>query len=71
MDHRHQYPTGPGPDAALVLLREDFPLYSIWWETTGGRVRYVAQRVHPGVRPHTVVSADPGELRAILAGQDP
>lgn len=71
MDHWQQCPTRPGPDAALVQLRKDFPLYSIWREITGDRVRYVAQRLHPGVRPHTVISADPGELRAALTGQDP
>jgi hypothetical protein len=54
----------------LARLREEFTGFRIWQETSGDRVRYVAQRAHPGVRPHTVVSADPDELRAVLAGQD-
>jgi hypothetical protein len=81
MNPRHQHPTPvghdlpgprqPDPDAALAGLREEFPLFRFWQETIGERMRYVAQRAHPGVRPHTVVTADPGELHAALTGQDP
>jgi hypothetical protein len=79
MNPRH--PTSVGSDLigtrqsdsekALARLREEFPLFRFWQEATGERSRFVAQRAHPGVRPHTVVSADAEELHAALAGQDP
>ena len=51
----------------LTALRSDFPAFRIWQETTGDRNRYVARSLHPDTRPHTVVTADLDELRAILA----
>jgi hypothetical protein len=81
MNPRRLYPTPVGsdligarqsdPGTALAWLREEFPLFRFWQEVTGERSRFVAQRAHPGVRPHTIVTADPEELRAALAGQDP
>jgi O-methyltransferase involved in polyketide biosynthesis len=54
---------GPGE---LASLREEFPGFRIWRETTGERVRYVARSQRPGLNPHTVVTDDPAELRAAL-----
>jgi hypothetical protein len=31
-----------------------------------GQVHYVACRLWPGTHPHTVITADPGKLRAAL-----
>jgi hypothetical protein len=53
-------------DGGLTALRADFPQFRIWREVTGDRCRYVAQRLHPGTAPHTVVTADLGELRSVL-----
>jgi hypothetical protein len=56
----------------LDTLREEFPGFSIWPENIVGRVRYVARRQYLGLRPHTVVTADLGEMRAALsAGPGP
>jgi hypothetical protein len=51
----------------LADLQNDFPGYRIWQESMGDRVRLVAVRRGPGVTPHTLVTADPAELRAALA----
>jgi hypothetical protein len=51
----------------LGRLQADFPQFLIWREAIAGRRRYVARRLAPGTRPHTLVSPDPGELRAALA----
>jgi hypothetical protein len=51
----------------LAALQQDFPAFSIWQEATGKRTRLVAVRRHRGISPHTVVTADPAELRAVLA----
>lgn len=63
--------TGPagnisGTRDQLPRLRNDYPAFHIWQETTGERVRYIARSVHPGTSPHTLVTADLGELRAVL-----
>jgi hypothetical protein len=54
-------------DTGLPALRADFPQFRIWRETTGRRTRYIARSLHRGTRPHTVVTADLGELRAELS----
>ena len=61
-------PRTPGSVEAgqLDALREDFPAFRIWRESIGDRVQYVARRHHPGAHPHTVVTTNPGELRAAL-----
>ena len=51
----------------LAHLKEDFPAFRIWQETTGERIRLVAVRRHHGISPHTVVTADAAELRAALS----
>jgi hypothetical protein len=51
----------------LASLRADFPQFRIWREDIVGTVRYVACRLHPGTHPHTVVTSDPGEIRAALS----
>ncbi len=50
----------------LTSLRKDYPGFQVWQEVTGDRVRYVARRLPPGIGPHTVITADLGELRAVL-----
>jgi hypothetical protein len=47
-------------------LRAAFPQFRIWREFLGGRPRYVARRLDPGTRPHTVITTEPAELRAAL-----
>jgi hypothetical protein len=56
----------PASHDQLAALREDFPRFRIWREITYDRTRYIARSQHLGQRPHTVVSTDPGELRAVL-----
>ena len=51
----------------LASLRGEFPGFRIWREANGERIRYVAQRVRSGHHPHSVVTADPAELRSALA----
>ena len=48
---------------ALTILRADFPGHEIWREDDGDQFRYIARGRHP----HTVVTADLGELRAALS----
>ena len=50
----------------LTELETDFPDFRIWCEITGERVRFVAQSLAAGTRPHTLVSPDLTELRAGL-----
>jgi hypothetical protein len=50
----------------LAALRADFPQYDITRDTTLSPARYVSRRRRPGVHPHTVITPDPSELRAIL-----
>ena len=63
-DRRHGHLAA---DDELAALRAEFPRFRIIRETVGDRARYVARRLEPGTRPHTVVTADPSELRAALA----
>jgi hypothetical protein len=53
--------------ARLARLEADFPQFRIWREISLDRARYVACRLQPGTHPHTVVAADLGELREVLA----
>jgi hypothetical protein len=57
--------------ASLRKLRADFPAFRISREVTGDRTVYVARRRQPGTRPHTLVTPDPHELHAALAGTSP
>jgi hypothetical protein len=54
-------------DISLPAVRSEFPQFRIWRETEGTRTRYIARGLSPGVRPHTVVTADLSELRAELS----
>jgi O-methyltransferase involved in polyketide biosynthesis len=54
------------PGEGLAALRADFPGFKIWEEFLPGRSRYVARSLREGVRPHTVVTPDLGELRSAL-----
>jgi len=56
--------------AELASLRADFPRFWIWRENTGSGVRYVARSQRASLNPHTVVTADPAELRAALGEPD-
>ena len=51
----------------LTDLQQDFPGYRIWQEPMGNRIRLVAVCRMPGASPHTLVTADPSELRSALA----
>ena len=55
----------------LADLQEDFPGYRIFTEATGERVRLVAVSRQHGTSPHTVVTADVAELRAVLTDSAP
>ena len=61
----------PTPDEDLAALRAEFPEFKIWEEFLPGRSRYVARSLREGVRPHTVVTPDLGELRAALEAAGP
>jgi len=50
----------------LFGLQQEFPGFRIWQECHGDRKRYVACRVLTSTRPHSVVTADPDELRDAL-----
>ena len=54
-------------DVVLAELRKQFPQFRIWREVMGHGARYIARRLNPGTRLHTIVTADHEELRAILA----
>jgi hypothetical protein len=58
----------PPPGCDLADLQEEFPGYRIFTEVTGERVRLVAVRRQHGTGPHTVITADVAELRAVLTG---
>jgi hypothetical protein len=51
----------------LAALRADFPQHDVTRDATLSPTRYVSRRRRLGVHPHTVVTSDPSELRAILA----
>jgi len=53
----------------LFGLQQEFPGFRIWQESHGDRKRYVACRVLASTRPHSVVTADPDELRDVLSGK--
>ena len=55
-----------GRDEEIARLQASFPEFRIWRESTYSGPRYIACRVRPGTRPHTLVTADLGELRAAL-----
>jgi hypothetical protein len=50
----------------LPDLKHDFPAYDIWRETTLAGVRYIACSCHLNQNPHTLITKDPDELRAVL-----
>ena len=62
------FPSTPLAAEDLDGLREQFPQFRIWRETTMDRVRYVARSQRRGLNPHTVVTDDLAELRAALGG---
>jgi hypothetical protein len=55
----------------LAGLRAEFPEFKIWEEFLPGRSRYVGRSLREGMRPHTVVTPDLGELRSALEAGGP
>lgn len=55
-----------GAAEMLAGLCREFPDFRIWREITGDRTRYIARSLHPGTGPHTVITAELGELREVL-----
>lgn len=55
----------------LAALQAEFPVFRIWQEITGDRVRFVARSRRRGLNPHTVVTADLSELRDALTPTAP
>jgi len=63
MDTHHQ----DQPQQELAGLQQDFPGFRIWREVTGEHVRLIAVRRRRGTSPHTVITAEAAELRALLS----
>jgi len=57
------------PQRELAGLQDDFPGFRIWQEVTGEHVRLIAVRRRRGTSPHTVITAEADELRAVLSSQ--
>lgn len=57
---------GQAGAAALRDLQRQFPDFEIGQELTAQGTRYIARRAHPRAHPHTVITAHPDELRALL-----
>ena len=58
-------------DEEIAQLRASFPQFRIWRESTYRGPRYIACRLQPGARPHTLITSDLGELRAELGTGEP
>jgi hypothetical protein len=54
-------------DLDLAQLQAGFPQFAIWREPGRGQSRYIARRLRPGTRPHTLVTPDLRELRTELS----
>ena len=54
-------------DLDLVQLQAGFPQFAIWREPGQGQSRYIARRLRPGTRPHTLITPDLRELRTELS----
>jgi hypothetical protein len=50
----------------LAALQRDFPAYDIWREPTLTGARYIARSRYLNQNPHTLITQDPAELRAVL-----
>jgi hypothetical protein len=50
----------------LAQLQASFPQFRIWRESSYRGPLYMACRLQPGTRPHTLITSDLGELRAEL-----
>ena len=66
-DQNQQQIAAGQPSDPLPALQQQFPAFQIWRENMFGRRRYVARSQHLSVHPHTVITADPDELRAALS----
>jgi hypothetical protein len=58
-------------DDEIAQLQASFPQFRIWRESTHSGPRYIACRLRPGTRPHTLITSDLGELRAELGTGGP
>jgi hypothetical protein len=58
-------------DEDVAQLQASFPQFRIWRESTYRGPRYIACRLQPGTRPHTLITSDLGELRAELGTGGP
>jgi hypothetical protein len=64
-------PQDDGPARELAALQADFPQFQIWPEVTLDRLRYVSVSTRLDLNPHTVVTGDLAELRAVLQSAQP
>lgn len=64
--HDSRADDNPVTASVLAALQNDFPRFHIWSENTFTGRRYIARRRHLNQHPHTLVTPDPGELRAAL-----
>jgi hypothetical protein len=64
--HHPHADDNPATASVLAALQNDFPQFHIWSENTLTGRRYIARSRHLGQNPHTLVTPDPGELRAVL-----
>jgi hypothetical protein len=60
--------TGPADPDELALISAGFPRFRVWREVRADGTRYAAQARDLATRPSAVVTDDPAELRAALAG---
>jgi hypothetical protein len=71
-DKARRHPAGarqPGEASEIAVwdMQRDFPHYWIWQEPgDSGHPRYIARARSLTGRPHTVMTANPAELRAEL-----
>jgi hypothetical protein len=64
--HDSRADDNPATASVLAALQNEFPQFHIWSENTLTGRRYIARSRHLNQHPHTLVTPDPGELRAAL-----
>jgi hypothetical protein len=67
----HPAPADDSDKAEVARLQASFPQFRIWRESTYRGPRYIACRLQPGTRPHTLITSHLGELRAELGSRGP
>jgi hypothetical protein len=64
----HSAPAHDGEDDLdLAQLQAGFPQFAIWREPGQGQSRYIARRLRPSIRLHTLITPDLRELRIELS----